>query len=191
MQFMAPVVVTCDSCGGRRFRPEVLSVRSRGLTIAETLDLTVASAARLFADRRGLARKLQYLIDVGLGYLRLGQPTATLSGGEAQRLRLATFLERPGKRPRLFLFDEPTTGLHLSDIDLLLSTLRRLVERGDGVVVVEHSLDLVAHADWIVDLGPGAGESGGRLLYSGPLSGYLGRVESPTATELEAFLTTS
>jgi excinuclease ABC subunit A len=188
MQFMSPVVVKCDSCGGRRFRPEVLSVRLRGLTIAETLDLTVASAAKLFVDRPGLTRKLQQLIDVGLGYLRLGQATATLSGGEAQRLRLASFLERPAQRPRLFLFDEPTTGLHLSDIDQLVSTLRRLVARGDGVVVVEHSLDLISRADWIIDLGPGAGESGGRLLYSGPSADYLGRVESPTATELEAFL---
>ncbi len=188
MQFMAPVTVRCDSCGGRRFQPDVLSVRLLGMSIDELLEVTVAEAAALFAERKGLARKLQCLIDVGLGYLRLGQSTATLSGGEAQRLRLATFLERPGSGRKLFVFDEPTTGLHLSDIEQLLSTLRRLVARGDGVLVVEHSLDLISRADWIVDLGPGAGDNGGKLIYSGPLSDYTGQVDSPTAHELEAFL---
>ena len=188
MQFMAPVTVRCDSCGGRRFQPDVLSVRLLGMSIDELLEVTVAEAAALFAESKGLARKLQCLIDVGLGYLRLGQSTATLSGGEAQRLRLATFLERPGSGRKLFVFDEPTTGLHLSDIEQLLSTLRRLVARGDGVLVVEHSLDLISRADWIVDLGPGAGDNGGKLIYSGPLSDYTGHVDSPTAHELEAFL---
>ncbi|MDX1644500.1 MAG: excinuclease ABC subunit UvrA [Thermoanaerobaculia bacterium] len=188
MQFMAPVTVTCDSCGGRRFKPEVLSVTVQGRTIAETLELTVAEAARLFSQQRALSNKLQRLIDVGLGYLRLGQSTATLSGGEAQRLKLASFLDRPEGKPYLFLFDEPTTGLHLADIEQLLSTLRRLVRRGDGVVVVEHSLDVLAQADWIVDLGPGAGAHGGELLYSGPREGYLETVDSPTSRELAAFL---
>ena len=187
MQFMAPVTVMCDTCGGRRFRPDVLSVTVQGRTIAETLDLTVAEAIVDFSDRKALVKKLQTLMDVGLGYLRLGQPTSTLSGGEAQRLKLASFLDRPADGGRLFLFDEPTTGLHLADIEQLVATLRRLVQRGDGVLVVEHSLDLIAQADWIVDLGPGAGEHGGELLYSGPMDGYLGRVESPTARELQAF----
>jgi excinuclease ABC subunit A len=129
------------------------------------------------------------LADAGLGYLRLGQPTSTLSGGEAQRLKLAAFLDRPKReKPRLFLFDEPTTGLHLSDIDLLYETLRDLVRRGDGVVVVEHSPDLVARADWIVDLGPGGGVHGGELLWSGPIEGFLDEVESPTADELRDHL---
>ncbi|HEX2162914.1 MAG TPA: excinuclease ABC subunit UvrA [Thermoanaerobaculia bacterium] len=185
MQFMAPVTVTCERCGGRRFEPEVLAVEWQGLSIDRVLELTVEEAQRVFAGERRLVSRLAVLSDVGLGYLRLGQSTSTLSGGEAQRLKLASFLDRPRKEaPRLFLFDEPTTGLHLADIDLLYQTLRRLVRRGDGVVVVEHSPDLVARADWVVDLGPGGGVHGGELLYSGSLEGFLDRGESPTAEEL-------
>ncbi|HEX2252899.1 MAG TPA: excinuclease ABC subunit UvrA [Thermoanaerobaculia bacterium] len=185
MQFMAPVTVTCDECDGRRFRREVLQVRWQGLDVHEVLELTVDQAVERFAREKRLARRLKVLADVGLGYLRLGQPTSTLSGGEAQRLKLASFLDRPAaEAPRLFLFDEPTTGLHLADIDLLYRTLRKLVKRGDGVVIVEHSTDLVARADWIVDLGPGGGTHGGELLYAGPLEGFLEEGESPTAEEL-------
>ncbi len=185
MQFMAPVVVTCDRCQGRRFRPEVLAVRHQGRDIAETLELTVEEALARFERERPFCRKLRPLAEVGLGYLRLGQPTSTLSGGEAQRLKLASFLGR-SKRDgrRLFLFDEPTTGLHLADIDQLYRTLRRLVQRGDGVVVVEHNLDFLCHADWVVDLGPGGGEHGGRLLFCGPFATFLDEVESPTAEGL-------
>ncbi len=189
MQFMAPVTVTCDTCQGRRFRPEVLAIAHRGRNIAEALELTVDAALTELAELRGFCRKLGALGSVGLGYLRLGQSTSTLSGGEAQRLKLASFLDRPesdGKR--LFLFDEPTTGLHLADIDLLYGTLRRLVQRGDGVIVVEHSPDLIARADWIVDLGPGGGVRGGELLHSGPLEPFLDRSESPTAQELRRHL---
>ncbi|HWN40618.1 MAG TPA: excinuclease ABC subunit UvrA [Thermoanaerobaculia bacterium] len=189
MQFMAPVTVTCEICQGHRFRPEVLAVRYRGRNISEALELTVEAALEFFADQKRLCKRLRMLNEVGLGYLRLGQSTSTLSGGEAQRLKLASFLDRPaadGKR--LFLFDEPTTGLHLADIDLLYHTLRRLVQRGDGVVVVEHSPDLISRADWIVDMGPGGGVHGGEVLYSGPLEPFLDRVESPTAEELRRHL---
>ncbi|MFN7943196.1 MAG: excinuclease ABC subunit UvrA [Thermoanaerobaculia bacterium] len=189
MQFMAPVTVTCDRCQGRRFRPEVLSVRLLGRDIAETLELTVEEALAIFAREKPFCRKLQPLAEVGLGYLRLGQPTSTLSGGEAQRLKLASFLGRPpAEGRRLFVFDEPTTGLHLADIDLLYRTLRRLVQRGDGVIVVEHSIDLIAHADWVVDLGPGGGVHGGELLFSGPFATFLDEGESPTAAELRRHL---
>jgi excinuclease ABC subunit A len=189
MQFMASVSVSCDACLGRRFRRRVLAIRYRGLHIAETLELTVRQALEHFADSKPLTRRLGKLMDVGLGYLRLGQSTATLSGGEAQRLKLASFLDRPKTEGRrLFLFDEPTTGLHLSDIDQLCATLRRLVARRDGVVVVEHNLDVLVKCDWIVDLGPGGGVHGGRLLYSGPLASFLGSVESPTADALRAHL---
>ena len=185
MQFMSPVTVTCDSCQGHRFKSQVLAVVYQGLNIAETLELTVDRALRHFGDQKRLCRRLRTLADCGLGYLRLGQPTSTLSGGEAQRLKLASFLDRPAAtKPRLFLFDEPTTGLHMSDIDLLYQTLRRLVHAGDGVVVVEHSLDLIAHVDWIIDLGPGGGVHGGDLLYAGPLETFLNEVDSPTADEL-------
>jgi excinuclease ABC subunit A len=189
MQFMAPVVVTCDSCQGRRFKPEVLAVALRGRNIAETLDLTVDAALEVFADEKRLCRRLRTLAEVGLGYLRLGQPTATLSGGEAQRLKLASFLDRPPAEGRsLFLFDEPTTGLHLADIDLLYRTLRRLQQRGDSVVVVEHSLDFVARCDWVVDLGPGGGVHGGDLLFSGPLEAFTRHGAGPTAAELRRYL---
>jgi excinuclease ABC subunit A len=164
-------------------------VRHLGRDIAQTLELTVAAALGVFARETTFCRKLRSLSEVGLGYLRLGQPTSTLSGGEAQRLKLASFLGRPATDGRrLFLFDEPTTGLHLSDIDLLYRTLRRLVQRGDGVVVVEHNFDFVAHADWVVDLGPGGGEHGGRLLFCGPLATFLDEAESPTADGLRRHL---
>ncbi len=189
MQFMAPVTVTCDTCQGHRFRREILGVRCRGLNISETLELTVERALVHFSDHKRLCRKLRRLAEAGLGYLRLGQATSTLTGGEAQRLKLAIFLEQPASESeRLFLFDEPTTGLHMADIDLLYRTLRRLVQRGDGVVVVEHSLDLISRADWVIDLGPGGGVHGGDLLYCGPLGPFLDRVESPTAEELRAHL---
>ncbi|HEX3532295.1 MAG TPA: excinuclease ABC subunit UvrA [Thermoanaerobaculia bacterium] len=189
MQFMAPVTVPCEVCQGHRFRPEVLAVRFKGRNISEALELTVDAAQEHFAENKRLCRRLRILSEVGLGYLRLGQSTSTLSGGEAQRLKLASFLDRPAaEKPRLFLFDEPTTGLHLADIDLLYHTLRRLVQRGDGVVVVEHSPDLIARCDWIVDMGPGGGIHGGEVLYSGPLEPFLDHVESPTADELRRHL---
>jgi excinuclease ABC subunit A len=194
MQFMAPVTVLCETCQGHRFRPEVLAVRyfgkdRQGKNISEVLDLTVEDAIEFFADQKRLVKRLRVLLDVGLGYLRLGQPTSTLSGGEAQRLKLASFLDRPtAEGRRLFLFDEPTTGLHLADIDLLYHTLRRLVQRGDGVVVVEHSPDLISRADWILDLGPGGGVHGGEVLYSGPLEGFLDHGTGPTADELRRHL---
>ena len=189
MQFMAPVVVACAHCQGRRFRPEVLAVRHFGRDIAETLDLTVDEALEIYAREKPLCRKLGPLAEVGLGYLRLGQPTSTLSGGEAQRLKLASFLGRPTSSGRhLFLFDEPTTGLHLADIEQLYQTLRKLVQRGDGVVVVEHNLELLAHADWIVDLGPGGGSRGGQRLYCGPFGTFLDESRGPTARMLRTHL---
>jgi excinuclease ABC subunit A len=204
MQFMAPVTVSCETCQGHRFRPEVLAVRyfgqnnfgqnnsgkgNLGKNISEALDLTVEDAIDFFADQKRLVKRLRVLLDVGLGYLRLGQSTSTLSGGEAQRLKLASFLDRPAAEGRrLFLFDEPTTGLHMADIDLLYHTLRRLVQRGDGVVIVEHSPDLIARCDWIIDLGPGGGVHGGEMLYSGPLEGFLDHGAGPTAGELRRHL---
>jgi len=189
MQFMAPVTMVCETCQGRRFQPEVLAVRYHGKNISEILDMTVETAIELFTDQKRLGKRLRLLLDVGLGYLRLGQPTSTLSGGEAQRLKLASFLDRPAAEgKRLFLFDEPTTGLHLADIDLLYHTLRRLVQRGDGVVVVEHSPDLISRSDWIIDLGPGGGIHGGEVLYSGPLEGFLEEGAGPTAEELRRHL---
>ena len=189
MQFMAAVTVRCEQCQGRRFRDSVLAIRFRGLTIAETLELSVDRALEHFASHARLCAKLKQLADAGLGYLGLGRSTATLSGGEAQRLKLASFLgNRASAKPRLFLFDEPTTGLHLADIDLLSRTLRRLVEAGHSVLVVEHSPDFIARCDWVVDLGPGGGVRGGELTFSGTLDRFLATGAGPTAEELRKHL---
>ncbi|MDX1630485.1 MAG: excinuclease ABC subunit UvrA [Thermoanaerobaculia bacterium] len=191
LQFLGEITVICDRCQGRRFRPEILQVRLKGKTIAEALDLTVTEALELYGDYRPLERRLEDLDRVGLGYIRLGQPTSTLSAGEAQRLKLAGFLKKRRKKSagRLFLFDEPTTGLHLSDIALLYKAFRELIRRGDTVVVVEHQLDLISRCDWIVDLGPGGGHRGGDLLFSGPREQFLAaEIESPTREELRAHL---
>ncbi len=190
LAFMAPVVVECEACRGRKFTPAVLRARLDGLDVAEILELTVDQAFELFGDgRKRLARRLGALQQVGLGYLALGQSTDTLSAGEAQRLKLASFLLEPaGKGRRLYVFDEPTTGLHLTDIALLYRTLRGLIRLGHGVVVVEHQLDLVARADWIVDLGPEGGPGGGELLFSGPIENFVEKVRSPTAEALREVL---
>jgi excinuclease ABC subunit A len=170
MQFLADVTVRCDVCDGRRFQGKVLAVRHRGKNIGDVLAMTVDEAMAFFSSEMAIVRRLNPLVEAGLGYLPLGQPTATLSGGEAQRLRLASFLEiRPAMaRGVLFLFDEPTTGLHAQDVDRLLATFRRLILRGHSVVAVEHHLDFLASSDWIIDLGPGGGEGGGRIVAEGP-----------------------
>jgi excinuclease ABC subunit A len=169
MQFLADVTVRCDVCDGRRFQARVLAVRVRGQNIDDVLDMTVDDAAAFFASEEKIVRKLEPLREAGLGYMRLGQPTATLSGGEAQRLRLAAFLGiRPASsRGTLFLFDEPTTGLHARDVDHLLGTLRRLLARGHSVLAVEHHLGFLEASDWILELGPGGGGAGGRLVAEG------------------------
>jgi excinuclease ABC subunit A len=169
MQFLADVTVRCETCDGRRFQSRVLSVRYRGKSIGDVLDMTVADAVRFFAEEPRIGKRLGPLVEVGLGYVKLGQPTATLSGGEAQRLKLASFLEiRPAtSRGTLFLFDEPTTGLHAKDVDRLLGTLRRLITLGHSVIAVEHNLQFLEASDWIVDLGPGGGRDGGRLVAEG------------------------
>ena len=169
MQFLADVTVRCDVCDGRRFQGRVLAARYRGRNIADLLEMTIEDAVGFFGEEEKIRRRLQPLLDVGLGYLPLGQPTATLSGGEAQRLKLASFLEiRPAAaRGTLFLFDEPTTGLHAKDVDKLLATFRRLILRGHSIVAIEHHLEFLAAADWIVDLGPGGGVEGGRVVAEG------------------------
>jgi excinuclease ABC subunit A len=169
MHFMADLELRCEQCDGRRFRPEVLKVRYKGKTIDEVLDMTVGEAQRFFADTPQVVRKLSALAAVGLSYLKLGQTTASLSGGEVQRLKLASYMEQKGGRGgRLFVFDEPTTGLHRFDIQRLLAAMERLLELGNSLLVVEHNLDFIAQADHIIDLGPGGGEEGGRIVSQGP-----------------------
>jgi excinuclease ABC subunit A len=167
MHFLPDVEVRCPVCQGRRFTSETLAVQYQGLDIAQVLELTVEEALELFAGVRAARSRLQVLADVGLGYLQLGQPATTLSGGEAQRVKLAKELGRRSAGSTLYLLDEPTTGLHLADAARLLGLLERLVEAGNTVVVVEHNLELVKCADWIIDLGPEGGAAGGRLVAQG------------------------
>ena len=167
MHFLPDILVPCESCQGARFGSGALAVRDRGRTVAQILALTVDEALAAYADVRDVVRALRPLAEVGLGYLRLGQPAPTLSGGEAQRLKLAAHLGTHGADARVFLLDEPTTGLHPQDVDVLIALLDRLVEAGHTVVVVEHQLDLIRAADWVIDLGPGAGEDGGRIVAEG------------------------
>ena len=169
MVFMADVYVACEVCGGRRYKPETLEVKVRGLDVAQVLELTVDEAIRFFIRQDRLGQILWHLQQVGLGYLRLGQSATTLSGGEAQRLKIARELAGvAGRRGRtLYLLDEPTTGLGGEDVARLLQVLQRLVEAGHTVVVIEHNLDVIKAADWIVDLGPGAGRDGGRIVAAG------------------------
>ena len=167
MHFLPDVEVRCPACRGRRFTRETLSVRYRGQDIAQVLEQTVEEALELFKDVSPVAARLQVMADVGLGYLQLGQPATTLSGGEAQRVKLAKELGRRGSGRTLYLLDEPTTGLHPADIDRLLGVLQRLVDAGNSVLVVEHNLDIIRAADWVIDLGPEGGAAGGCLLAEG------------------------
>ncbi|HEV8585196.1 MAG TPA: excinuclease ABC subunit UvrA [Methylomirabilota bacterium] len=168
MYFFEDVYVSCQECEGRRYRPDVLAVKHRGKSIADVLALTVDEAVDFFAAVPALARRLRVLQDVGLGYLRLGQPATTLSGGEAQRLKIAAELAARATGEMLYLLDEPTTGLHLDDVKKLLGVLHRLVDAGNTVVLVEHHLDVVRAADWVVDLGPEGGDEGGEIVAEGP-----------------------
>ncbi|MDO0909905.1 excinuclease ABC subunit UvrA [Streptomyces sp. DT2A-34] len=166
--FLPSTYAPCPDCGGARYNPETLQVAYRGRNIAQVLDLTVESAADFVADTPAVARSLGTLLDVGLGYLRLGQPATELSGGEAQRIKLASELQRGRRGHTLYLLDEPTTGLHPADVEVLMRQLHGLVDAGHTVVVVEHDMSVVAGADWVIDLGPGGGDAGGRIVAAGP-----------------------
>ena len=167
MQFLADVQLICESCGGRRFKKEVMEVKFNGKSIADVLDLTVDESIQFFIKQKKISSKLQVLSDVGLGYLKLGQSATTLSGGEAQRLKLASHLATESKDYTLFIFDEPTTGLHFDDIKKLIDCFQRLINQGNGIIVIEHNLEVIKCADWIIDLGPEGGEEGGYIVGTG------------------------
>jgi excinuclease ABC subunit A len=167
MHFLPNVEVRCPACHGKRFTAETLGVHYRGYDVSQVLDMTVEEALALFEDEPAARSRLQALFDVGLGYVQLGQPATTLSGGEAQRVKLAKELGRRSSGDCLYLLDEPTTGLHVADIARLLDVLQRLVDAGNSVIVIEHNLELVKTADWIIDLGPEGGAGGGRLVAQG------------------------
>jgi excinuclease ABC subunit A len=167
MQFLADVELVCEECRGSRFKSRVLEATYKGKNIAEALELTVSEAIAFFKTHAALTRKLKVLQDIGLGYLRLGQSATTLSGGEAQRVKLAYYLAKSTSARPLFIFDEPTTGLHFDDIQKLLRAFDRLLAKGGTVLVVEHNLDVIRSADWVIDLGPEGGDAGGFIVAEG------------------------
>ncbi len=184
LQFLAPVTVVCEDCGGRRFQEETLDVRYRGHSIADVLAMTVEEAHELFRDHPKIARPLEKLVEIGVGYLRLGQPSTTLSGGEAQRVKLATHLQKRTRAHTLYVLDEPTTGLHQLDVQRLVGALQELVDRGHSVVVIEHNLDVVRAADHVLDLGPEGGAGGGELMVAGTPEEVEAHGESRTGAAL-------
>jgi len=167
MQFLADVELVCEECKGTRYKSGVLEVLYKGKNIYEVLHMTVREALLFFASVPKITKKLKVLEDVGLGYLRLGQSATTLSGGEAQRIKLASYLARESSEKTLFIFDEPTTGLHFDDINKLLGAFKRLIEAGASVLIIEHNLDVVKSADWVIDLGPEGGDEGGYVVAVG------------------------
>jgi excinuclease ABC subunit A len=188
LQFLADAWLLCESCGGRRYRAPVLQVRWRGRSIDQVLDLTVHEALLLFAGQHRVVRRLKVLEQIGLGYLRLGQPASTLSGGEAQRVKLAAhLLRRPGPRV-LYVLDEPTTGLHLGDVAELLNALQRLLDGGATLVVIEHNLHVIKQADWVIDLGPEGGQRGGELVFQGTPEALAAHGRGHTAAYLRPLL---
>lgn len=188
MHFLADVYVPCEACGGKRFKPEVLQIRYLGKSIDEILEMTVDEALHFFLPRPFLREKLGILQKVGLGYLRLGQPAPTLSGGEAQRLKLAYEMASRSYQRILYLFDEPTTGLHYHDISYLMGAFEELLERGHSILVIEHNMEVIQCADWVIDLGPEGGEGGGRVVYGGPRQGLLDVPSSYTGRYLKRYL---
>lgn len=180
MNFLPDVLVPCEVCGGHRYNRETLEVRYKGKSIADVLDMTINQAVEFFAAHPAILNKLRMLQDVGLGYITLGQPSSTLSGGENQRIKLAAELSKRDTGNTLFILDEPTTGLHFEDIKTLLVVLNRLVDRGNTVIVIEHNLDVIKSADYIIDMGPGGGVNGGRIIAAGTPE-EVARTESPTA----------
>lgn len=186
MQFLADVRLVCETCNGRRFKQEILDVRYKEKNIFEILELSVEEALDFFAEEKEIVRKMQPLFDVGLGYIKLGQSSSTLSGGEAQRVKLAGFLQKERSTEHIFfIFDEPTTGLHFEDVRILLKALNALVERGHTVCVVEHNMDVIKSADWLIDLGPEGGKHGGQLVYQGVPEGLLQEEASHTGYYLK------
>jgi excinuclease ABC subunit A len=167
MHFLPDVYVTCDVCKGKRYNREALEIKYKGSTISDVLDMTIDQASKFFENVPSIARKLDTLVEVGLGYVKLGQPATTFSGGEAQRIKLASELSRRATGKTLYILDEPTTGLHSADVKKLLTILQKLVEGGNSMIIIEHNLDVIKTADYIIDMGPEGGYNGGVIVGSG------------------------
>jgi excinuclease ABC subunit A len=185
MQFLPDVYITCEECHGKRYNRETLDVRYKGRTIFDVLDMTAEEADEFFEAIPVIRQKLRTLCDVGLGYLKLGQPATTLSGGEAQRIKLARELSKRGTGRTVYILDEPTTGLHFEDIQRLLDVLNGLTDRGNTVIVIEHNMEVIKSADYIIDLGPEGGEGGGYVIAEGSPEEIIKIPESYTGQALE------
>ena len=188
MQFLADVELICEECKGTRFKASILDIKYRSKNIHEVLQMTVREALSFFSHLNRVASKLKVLEEVGLGYLRLGQSATTLSGGEAQRVKLATYLAKKAGDRSLYIFDEPTTGLHFDDINKLLSAFRRLLDAGGSLVVIEHNMDVIKTADWVIDLGPEGGDQGGHIVAVGTPEEVMGVAASHTGRFLREHL---
>jgi excinuclease ABC subunit A len=189
MQFLPDIDVLCPVCRGARFNRQTLAVKFRGRSVADILEMRIDETAAFFENFADLSAKLKTFVEVGLGYLTLGQSATTLSGGEAQRIKLASELGRRAAGRTLYVLDEPTTGLHPADVSRLLQVLERLIDEGHSVIVIEHQLELIAQADWIIDLGPEGGESGGQIVAAGPPAEIAGVAASHTGAALRAMET--
>ena len=185
--FLPSVYAPCPTCHGARYNAKTLEITYNEKNIAEVLGMTVDAAWQFFAEEPHIHRALSVLREVGLGYIRLGQPATELSGGEAQRIKLATELQRIGRANTLYILDEPTTGLHPADVEKLMTQLEGLVDAGNTVIVVEHDMRVVASSDWVIDIGPGAGEEGGHIVVAGPPAEVAQSKESRTATYLARY----
>ena len=188
MHFLPDVFVPCDVCAGRRYNRETLEVKYRGKTIHDVLEMTVDEGVEFFAQHQKIARKLKTLQEVGLGYIKIGQPATTLSGGEAQRVKLSTELSRRATGRTIYILDEPTTGLHTADVHRLVDVLQRLADGGNTVLVIEHNLNLIKVADHIIDLGPEGGDRGGTVVVSGTPEEVSACDESYTGQYLKPYL---
>jgi excinuclease ABC subunit A len=191
MHFLPDVYVQCEVCKGKRYNRETLEITYKGKNISDVLELTVDEALEFFKNIPQIRRRLETLSDVGLGYIHLGQPATTLSGGEAQRVKLATELSKMGTGKTFYILDEPTTGLHFEDINMLLTVLNRLVDRGNTVVIIEHNMDVIKTADWIIDLGPEGGDKGGKVVVTGTPEQVAKFKKSYTGQYLATELTTT
>ena len=193
MQFMADLKIECEACHGMRFKPDVLEVKYRDKNIHDVLNMTVSDAIDFFgesqgAEERKIVKRLQPLKDTGLGYITLGQSSSTLSGGENQRVKLAYFLAMEKQEPTIFIFDEPTTGLHIHDISQLLDSFNRLIAQGHTVIVIEHNVEVIKTADYVIDLGPEGGEEGGRIVATGTPEEIAANPDSKTGEFLRGVL---
>jgi len=192
MQFMADIFLPCETCGGRRFKQQILDITYQDKNVSDILDLTIDEAVHFFRNEPKILNKLQPLVDVGLGYVHLGQSSNTLSGGEAQRIKLASFLIKGNNASKtMFIFDEPTTGLHFHDIKKLLIALNTLIEQGNTILVIEHNMDMIKSADWVIDIGPEGGDKGGNIVFEGTPEDLVNESASYTAKYLKAHLTPS